>query len=260
MTIRQTFDQLRQAGRIALMPFVPAGYPSLEATAAMLPAMADAGADLIEIGIPFSDPIADGPVIQAAFNHALSVGRVKVADVLATVKSVSARVRAPMVAMVSYSIVYRYGLDRFIADAKAAGFSGLILPDLPPPEAQAVCGKVNAAGLETVLLVAPTTSPQRKAEIARLSTGFVYYLSVAGTTGARSTLPADLPDNLAALRALTDRPLCVGFGVSTRDHVAQLAQHADGAIFGSALVKQLTPQQTPAQAAKAASEFVASLR
>ena len=148
-------------------------------------------------------------------------------------------VSIPLVSMVSYSIVYRHGVDRFVSLAKQAGFDGLILPDLPPPEAQSICDRVQAGGLDTVLLVAPTTAPQRRAEIARLSSGFVYYLSVSGITGARDELPPDLAQNVRQLKSLTDRPVCVGFGISKPAHVAQLRGVADGAIVGSALVKRM---------------------
>lgn len=150
---------------------------------------------------------------------------------------------APLVAMVSYSIVYRYGLKRFVTDARAAGFDGLILPDLPPPEAQATSGDILAGGLETIHLVAPTTTPARRAEIARLSTGFIYYLSVSGITGERDQLPADLAAGVTNLRELTDRPICVGFGISKAHHVAQLRGLADGAIVGSAFVKRMNAHQ-----------------
>src|SRR3954469_4919440 len=152
--IDSTFAALRERKHLALMPFIPAGYPDLATTAALFPAMEKAGANLIEIGIPFSDPIADGPIIQAAFTAALAKG-LKLADVFDTVRQARPKVTIPLVAMVSYSIVYRYGLDRFLADPKRAGFDGLILPDLPPPEAAGVCAKVQAGGLATTLLVAP---------------------------------------------------------------------------------------------------------
>ena len=220
------------------MPFIPGGYPDLAATAAVIPALQRAGATLVEVGFPFSDPIADGPTIQAAFTEVLAK-KLKVADVFAAVRTARATADLPLVAMVSYSIVYRYGVDRFFAAAAAAGFDGLILPDLPPPEAASVCDRAWAAGLDTCLLVAPSTPPARRAEIARLSTGFIYYLSVAGVTGARDTLPADLPANLAALRAITDRPVCVGFGLHTAAQVRELQPLADGAIVGSAFVKRM---------------------
>ena len=220
------------------MPFIPAGYPDLQTTAAVLPALESAGADLIEIGFPFSDPIADGPAIQEAFSEALAK-KLKVGDIFKTVATARAGVSIPLVAMVSYSIVYRYGADRFFADAKAAGLDGLILPDLPPPEAETVCRAVWDAGLATILLIAPTTTAARRKEITRLSTGFVYYLSVSGVTGERSALPADLAANVAAVKQLTDKPVCVGFGLHTAGQVADLAKVADGAIVGSAFVTRM---------------------
>jgi tryptophan synthase alpha chain len=237
-TIQQVFSALNQRKQIALMPFVAAGYPDLATTAAVLPAMEAAGASLIEIGIPFSDPIADGPTIQAAFTEALAK-KLKVADVFRTIAEARSKVSIPLVAMVSYSIVFRYGLERFLKDAKAAGFDGLLLPDLPPPEAERVCETVRRAGLETVLLVAPSTTPQRRKEIARLSSGFVYYLSVAGITGERDRLPADLSENVRELKGLTDRPVCVGFGIHKAEQVAELAKVADGAIVGAGIVKRM---------------------
>src|SRR5258706_7928642 len=220
--IASTFAALRAKGQLALMPFIPAGYPDLATTAALLPALEHAGANLIEIGIPFSDPIADGPTIQAAFTAALAKG-LKLADIFQTVRQTRPKVSIPLVAMVSHSIVYRYGVERFAADAKSAGFDGLIIPDLPPPEAAAVCAKVQAAGLATSLLVAPTTSESRRKEIAALSTAFIYYLSVSGITGERDRLPENIAANLRQLRSIAKGPVCVGFGISKPEHLAELA-------------------------------------
>ena len=236
--VAAAFAKLRAGNHLGLMPFVPAGYPDLATTTALLPALERGGATVIEVGIPFSDPVADGPTIQAAFNVALSKG-LRIADVFGAVADARKHVSIPLMAMVSYSIVFRYGQERFFADAKSAGFDGVILPDLPPPEAAGVCRKANADGLDTTLLVAPTTSQARRKEIAELSTAFVYYLSVSGITGERDRLPADLEPNLRQLRSLTDRPICVGFGISTPEHLAQLAPLADGAIVGSAIVKRM---------------------
>jgi len=185
-TIAQTFAELRSVRRIALMPFISAGYPDLETTAALLPALESAGARMIEVGFPFSDPIADGPTIQESYTRALAK-KLKLADVFKTIAARRNAVRIPLVAMVSYSIVYRFGLDRFIGESKASGFDALLLPDLPPPEARSVCEKIQAGGLDTVLLVAPTTTPQRRKEIAALCSGFVYYLSVSGITGSATS-------------------------------------------------------------------------
>ena len=237
-SIADTFRELRAKNQLAFMPFIPAGYPDLATTEAILPALEQAGASIVEIGIPFSDPVADGPVVQEAFTAALSK-KLKIADVFATVKKARARVSIPLVAMVSYSITYRFGLDRFLATMNDSGFDGLILPDVPPPEAQAIVEKVRAAGLDTILLVAPTTPPDRRREIGRLSSGFIYYLSVSGITGERNQLPASLAAGVANMKSLTDKPVCVGFGISTADHIKQLTGHADGAIVGSAVVRRM---------------------
>ncbi len=220
------------------MPFVPAGYPGLDSTAALLPAIESAGASAIEIGIPFSDPVADGPIIQEAFTHALSQ-KTRVRDVFNCIRQARASVSLPLVAMVSYSIVFRYGVDRFTSDANAAGFDGLIIPDLPSAEARTTCDKARKTGLDTILLVSPTTPAQRRREITQLCSGFVYYLSVSGITGERDRLPADIETNLRELRELTSLPVCVGFGISKAEHVRQLAGLADGAIVGSALVRRI---------------------
>jgi tryptophan synthase alpha chain len=252
LSIVQTFASLREKRRIALMPFIPAGYPDLETTALVLPALEAGGANLIEVGFPFSDPIADGPVIQEAFTKALT-RKLRLADIFATIAAVRPRISVPLLAMVSYSIVFRYGVQRFAADSKRAGFDGVIIPDLPPPDAQAACDTIRQAGLDTVLLVAPTTTPQRRQAIAELSSGFVYYLSVSGTTGERDQLPPDLRGNIQALKAMTSRPVCVGFGIYKPEHVAQLQHLADGAIVGSAVVRRMAENEAAGPRAIAAS-------
>jgi tryptophan synthase alpha chain len=241
-TLSEIFSGLRARKRVGFMPFIPAGYPDLNATRELLPALERAGASAIEVGIPFSDPIADGPVVQEAFTAALAKG-LKLKDVLKTVSAARSSVSIPLVSMVSYSIVYRYGPERYFADAKAAGFDGLILPDLPPPEAEGICEKVRKAGLDTILLVAPTTTQSRRKEIARLCSGFIYYLSVSGITGERQKLPEDLAQQLRQLKQASDVPVCVGFGISRREHVAQLSGLADGAIVGSAIVRRMKEHQ-----------------
>jgi tryptophan synthase alpha chain len=257
-TIAQSFADLR--GRIGLVPFLPAGFPNLETTSATLMALDAIKPAAIEIGFPFSDPIADGPVIQQAFTAALA-HKIKVADIFATTRRLASEISTPLLAMLSYSIIFRYGPEKFFAEARAAGFAGMIIPDLPPPEANKVCGQVRAAGLDTILLVAPTTSPQRRREIAELCSGFVYYLSVSGITGARDQLPADLAQNVRELKTLTDRPICVGFGISKPSHVAALAGVADGAIVGSAIVKRMGENlsASPQSIAKTITDYCQSL-
>ena len=237
-SLKDIFDQLRKSKRVGVLPFIPAGYPDLKATGELLPALERAGASAVEVGIPFSDPIADGPVVQEAFTAALAKG-LKLKGVLKTVREARSSVSIPLMSMVSYSIVFRYGPERYFADAKAAGFDGLILPDLPPPEAEGICDKVRKAGLDTILLVAPTTAAARRKEIARLCSGFIYYLSVTGITGERQKLPEDLAEQLRQLKQVAETPVCVGFGISRREHVGQLAGLADGAIVGSAIVRRM---------------------
>ncbi len=258
--LQDTFTNLHAKNHIGLMPFIPAGYPDLETTAACLPALEHAGASIIEIGIPFSDPIADGPIIQEAFTKAL-LRKLKLADIFQTIKSTRSSVSIPLMAMVSYSIVFRHGLDRFCTEAKDAGFDGLILPDLPLPESESVAKSVQSQGLDTIFLIAPTTSPERRKHIARLCSGFVYYLSIAGITGERTTLPQNLEANIKNLKTLCDRPICVGFGISTPQHVAQLAPFADGAIVGSAVVRRMVQHENagPAAIATAVGDYTREL-
>lgn len=205
---------------------------------AALRAVAKAGASAIEVGIPFSDPIADGPVIQAAYHEALKAGTT-VEGVLDCVRQVREAIAVPMLAMVSYSIVFRGGVEAFCGRAKRAGLDGLLCPDLPPPEAQAFCEIAMAAGLEPVLLVAPTTPPARRDQIARLAGGFIYYISVGGITGERSALPPELADGVADMKRRTSLPVCVGFGIGRGEQVASLRGVADGAVVGSAYVRRM---------------------
>ncbi len=259
-TISSVFDDLRSRERIGLLPFIAAGFPDVATTTETIVALDAAGASAIEVGFPFSDPIADGPTIQEAFTLALAKG-LKVADVFNAVAAARAKVSIPLLAMVSYSIVYRYGLERFVSTAKSSGFDALIIPDLPPPEAQRVCDVIRGGGLDTVLLVAPTTTIERRREIARLCSGFVYYLSLSGVTGERENLPADLADGIRQLKGLTDRPICVGFGISKPRHLAQLQGLADGAIVGSAFVKVVNanPGRSPKDLASLSAAYAREL-
>ena len=234
------FARTRAAKRAALMPFVTAGDPDLAFTTDLLPALAGAGADLFEIGFPFSDPIADGPVIQASYTRALDK-RLKTAEVFDALKRVTARPEwhAPLVAMASYSIMFRTGPGAFMDAARAAGLSGCVVPDVPVEEADELARLARDRDFKLILLVTPTTSPERAAKVVAACSGFVYVVSVVGITGAREALPAALREQLARLRSLTDLPLCVGFGVSKPEQVAELKDVADGVIVGSAVVRHL---------------------
>ena len=254
------FARLRADGRKAFMPFLTAGDPDIATTAALLPEVAAAGADLIEIGFPFSDPIADGPVIQASYTRALDRG-LKIAEVFAAVRQVTSApgFTTPVVGMVSYSLVHRRGPEAFVAEARSAGLSGLIVPDLVADEADALADVCRQADCKLILLVTPTTTPERAAKIVRLCTGFVYCVSVVGITGEREVLPVQLKNQIARLRTMTDLPLCVGFGVSRPEHVRHLKDMADGVIVGSALIKKLQQGGAPAVVA-AVRELSAALR
>lgn len=237
------FQRLRRQNRLALIPFLPAGDPSLDHTGALAAELARRGASLIEIGFPYSDPVADGPVIQAAYTRALDRG-IRVDDVLAWFKRMTASppwraAGVPLVAMVSYTLVHRRGPARYLDDARAAGFAGAIVPDLPADEAEELARLAGERDFRLIQLVTPTTPPERARAICRLSTGFLYCVSVSGITGARDRLPVDLLDRLRWLRQETDLPLCVGFGISRPEQVRALREVADGVIVGSALVRHL---------------------
>jgi tryptophan synthase alpha chain len=236
--IDAAFADLRRRGAKAFIPYLTAGLPDPAAQAATLADLQRAGATLVELGIPYSDPIADGPVIQASFNDALrkGVSRRQVLDIVRAARA--AGVTLPLVAMVSYAIIHRTGAERYVREAAEAGFDGMIVPDLPVEEAEALAVVCAAHNFRLTLLVAPTTPPERRKRIAELSSGFLYCLSITGITGERTALPAELSANVAALKAATDKPVCVGFGISRPEHVAAaVAAGADGVIVGSALVK-----------------------
>ncbi len=227
---------------MAFMPFVTVGDPDVATSMALIRELAGRGVDLIEVGFPYSDPIADGPVIQASYTRALSRG-LHVNDIFAGIQQLTSgpdgNKLPPLVAMVSYAIVFRLGPSNFVERAKAAGFSGLIIPDLPADEAGDVARVIRESGLDAVQLVAPTTNPVREDRIVQTGSGFVYCISIAGTTGARDQLPEELSGQLRRLRGKTNLPLAVGFGVSKPEQVAPLRGLADGVIVGSAIVRQL---------------------
>jgi tryptophan synthase alpha chain len=236
--IDNLFAKLRREKRKALMPFVTAGDPDLKFTAAVLREMVGRGCHLCEVGIPYSDPIADGPVIQASYTRALE-HKIKLADILSTLGDVAPKFAAPLVTMVSYAIVYRHGLEQYADDVRQRGIAGLIVPDLPVEESAALAKICQSRGLSLIQLVTPTTPRERAVRIAATSTGFLYYVSVAGITGERTQLPPELVDNVGWLRTQTDLPICIGFGISTPEHVKLLAPVADGLIVGSAIVRRI---------------------
>ena len=236
----ETFADLRSAGSKALMPFLTAGYPDLATTAALLKDFEARGVRIVELGIPFSDPIADGPTIQASYTDALAAGvsSEKIFDMVRKYRADGGKLA--LVAMVSYSIVFKHGVEAYLAAAAGAGFDGIIIPDLPLEEAAELEPLAASAGLANVMLIAPTTPPERRLEIARHSRGFIYYISIAGITGERARLPEQSIQTVAELRTHTDTPVCIGFGVSNAETVAHVCEVADGAIVGSAIIHRIT--------------------
>ncbi|MDR7417323.1 MAG: tryptophan synthase subunit alpha [Armatimonadota bacterium] len=255
--IAQTFDRLRASGRRALMPFVMGGDPALEATEAFLVGCAEAGADLLEIGVPFSDPIADGPINQRAALRALRAGTT-LAGVLDLAARVRPRVTQPIVLLSYYNPILRMGLEAFTRRASSAGVDGVVIPDLPPEEGHALATVADPAGLAVIFLAAPTSTDARLAQVAAASRGFVYCVSLTGVTGVRSRLAADVGGLVRRLRAHTALPVCVGFGVSTPEHAREIVAVADGVIVGSAIVAII--ERDGAGAGPALREFVTALR
>ncbi len=243
----QTFARLKAAYEGALVTFITAGDPHPTETPALVAALAQAGADVVELGIPYSDPLADGPIIQASSQRSLDSG-ITPDTVLQMVRDSRALTDVPIVLMTSYNLALRYGLTRFAQAFADAGADGTILTDLPPEEAGPWKTASEAAGLATIFLVAPTSTPERIALIAKNTTGFVYCVSRTGVTGTRAEMDPALAALLTRIRAATDKPLCVGFGVSRPEHVTQVLEIADGAVIGSALVDFLfTSKDDPKQ-------------
>jgi tryptophan synthase alpha chain len=257
--IDATFERLRAKGERALVAYFMAGDPSLAETERLVVEAERRGADVIELGVPFSDPLADGPVIQRADLRALAAGTT-LPRVLEMVASLRARVRLPLVLMTYYNPVLAFGLKAFARTAVDAGVDGVIVPDLPHEEAEPLQAEAEPAGLDIILLVAPTSTPARVRTIARLSRGFVYVVSLTGTTGARRELPPDLGAQVRTLRLVTTKPLCVGFGVSTPEQVATVGRLADGVAVGSAIVRAVEEHAGTSALVDKVGDFIATLK
>jgi tryptophan synthase alpha chain len=245
--ISRRFSDLSRAGELGLIAYITAGDPSLDATRQIVLAAAEAGADVIELGVPFSDPIADGPTIQRASERALRAGTT-LAGVLDLIAEIRRASQIPIVLFGYFNPVLQMGLEHFAERAAKAGADGSLITDLTPEEAGDYCAALRARGLDTIFLAAPTTSEERMKRIAEASSGFLYLVSRAGVTGTRENLPEDLPALVRRARAATSLPLAVGFGISLPGHVSILGGLADAAVVGSALVEEIERAPSPAAA------------
>ena len=254
-----TFRRLAEKREKALIAYLMAGDPSLEETEGYVVQLAEAGADIIELGVPFSDPIADGPVIQAAAERALRAGAT-LKKIIGLVRTLRAKTRVPLVLMIYYNTILKYGETAFCKDVTNAGVDGIIVPDLPADEAQGLRAAALAAGLDMIFLLAPTSTPKRQSLVARLSQGFVYYVSLTGITGARLTDTMDVERKVREIRRYTRTPVAVGFGITTADDVRAVAAIADGVIVGSALVKLIAANGDRTAVADRLSSFTRSLK
>jgi tryptophan synthase alpha chain len=258
-SVSDCFKSLHNRAQCALIPFITAGDPDLETTAQAIRILDQNGADLIELGVPYSDPLADGPTIQAAATRALRQG-VRLEDVLQVVKSIQGEVRSPIILFTYYNPIFYRGVEPFLQQISEAGVQGLVVPDLPLEEAQSLMKPASEIGIDVTLLVAPTSPIERIKAIAQQSQGFIYLVSVTGVTGMRSQVATNVQNLLTSLRRVTDKPIGVGFGISSPEQALQVKKWgADAVIVGSAFVKRLA-QGTPAEGLAAIGEFCWSLK
>lgn len=257
--IGNRFSELRARGERALIPFITAGDPNLPTTEALVMAIAESGADLIEIGVPFSDPLAEGPTIQRSSERALRSGTT-LRGVLTLVNNLRPRIDQPLVLMGYANVFLAMGERNFAMAAKEVGVDGVITVDLPPEEGSVFFDSLMERDVDPILLASPTTSESRLAMLAEKTRGFLYYVSITGVTGARKEMAADLEEAVTRIRRISDVPVCVGFGISTPEQVAEVGRIADGAVVGSALVDLIEAAETPGRTVVLVSEFVAKLK
>jgi tryptophan synthase alpha chain len=257
--IEACFAALRERGERALIPFVTAGDPDLATTEILVPALVEAGADAVEIGVPFSDPMAEGPTIQRASERALASGA-SLRRVLELVKALRPRVEVPIVLMGYANPFLAMGEDNFAEAARAVGVDGVICVDMPPEEGETFRAELESRGVDPVLLAAPTTQPARLRMLARETRGFLYYVSLTGVTGARAELAQGIEEQVRRVRESSEIPVCVGFGVSRPEHARRVGAFADGVVVGSALVERIAAAGSAAEAVEAAAHFIAELK
>lgn len=237
--IENTFKELKQTGRKALIPYLMAGDPSLDATKQFVSELEEAGADIIELGVPFSDPLADGPVIQRAHERALQKG-ISLKKVIALVKKIRQSSHIPLILMTYYNPVFKFGVETFIKEAADSGVDGVIIPDLIPDEAHDFISVARKHKIDTIFLLAPTSTLERIKRVVKVSTGFIYYVSITGITGAKLAIGDPMKDTLKLIKSNTNKPVAVGFGISNPEEAAEVSKLAEGVIIGSAIVRLIT--------------------
>jgi len=257
--ITQTFETLRQKGETALIPFLTAGDPDLETTEELVLAMSQAGADIIELGVPFSDPTAEGPTIQRSSSRALKQGT-SLHSILQLVGRLRAQMQTPLVLMGYANPLHAMGAEAFAKTASEVGVDGIIIPDLPPEDGASYLDPCRDAGIFPILLAAPTTSPERLKMLVRETQGFLYYVSLQGVTGARSGLAAGIEENVRHAQSLGDVPVCVGFGVGTPEQASEIGGYADGVVVGSAIVDRIEAASSKASAVEDVASFITKLK
>jgi tryptophan synthase alpha chain len=236
--ISRKFEALKKEGKKAFIPYIMAGDPSIGRTREAIRILEDCGADIIELGVPFSDPLADGPTIQAAAQRALE-GGTTMHTVMDLVSSLRSTTQIPIILMTYYNPIFKYGNEKFVEDASSAGVDGIIVPDLPPDEAEGIIRLARKKPFDTIFLLAPTSTDERIKKVCHASRGFIYYVSITGITGSRLTLDPAIESHMAHIRAASDTPIAVGFGISTPEDASMVARFADGVIVGSAIVKRI---------------------
>ena len=256
--IDKKFKQLKKKRKKAFVAFIMAGDPSLSITKKLVFELEKSGADIIELGVPFSDPLADGPTIQKASERALK-NRINIDSVSNLVRNIRLRTQIPIVFLTYYNLIYRYGLEKFVHKAKTSGVDGIIIPDLPPEESQELRQMARKEDFSAIHLAAPTSSRERLRKISDASAGFIYYVSLTGTTGTRKKLPKELSGSLREIKRITKKPICVGFGISTPEQVKAISKLADGVIVGSAIIKVIEKNIGKSDLVKKAGKFVKHL-
>jgi len=257
--IERKFIQLKRTNKKALIVFITAGYPDLRTTELLIKEFSKMGVDVIELGVPFSDPMADGTIIQEASQYALE-RRVHLQDILNLVKKVRPDVDTPICLMTYYNPVFCFGEEKFARVAVTSGVDGVIIPDLPVEEGKSFIRLMNRFDLDVILFLAPTTTLKRMRLVSRLARGFIYYVSLTGVTGPRQNLPRDLSFKLKEIKKITVKPVCVGFGVSSPKQVKQIYKIADGVIVGSAIIKKIKENINRKTLVKNVNAFVAKLK